>query len=67
MVFDCVSLPKREVSVLRHVDVAVAGGGAAGVAAAVSAARAGARVVLLERNGFLGGHTRRDMRIVLAG
>lgn len=36
-------------------DVLVAGGGSAGLAAAVSAARTGARVVLLERNGFLGG------------
>ncbi|MBE0703207.1 MAG: FAD-dependent oxidoreductase, partial [Afipia sp.] len=45
----------REVEVLCEVDVVVAGGGAAGVAAAVCAARAGASVVLLERNGFLGG------------
>ncbi|GAA0896698.1 FAD-dependent oxidoreductase [Pseudonocardia zijingensis] len=37
------------------VDVVVAGGGAAGVAAAVGAARTGARVRLLERHGFLGG------------
>ena len=36
-------------------DVVVVGGGAAGVAAAVSAARAGARVCLIERYGFLGG------------
>jgi hypothetical protein len=36
-------------------DVLVAGGGAAGVAAAAAAGRAGARVVLLERYGFLGG------------
>ncbi|MEI6279386.1 MAG: FAD-dependent oxidoreductase [Verrucomicrobiae bacterium] len=36
-------------------DVAVVGGGCAGIAAAVSAARTGARVVLLERNGMLGG------------
>jgi hypothetical protein len=36
-------------------DVLVAGGGAAGVAAAVAAGRAGAKVVLLERYGFLGG------------
>ena len=36
-------------------DVLVIGGGAAGVAAAVAAGRAGARVVLLERYGFLGG------------
>jgi 2-polyprenyl-6-methoxyphenol hydroxylase-like FAD-dependent oxidoreductase len=36
-------------------DVAVVGGGAAGIAAAVSAARAGARVALIDRNGMLGG------------
>jgi hypothetical protein len=36
-------------------DVAVAGGGSAGVAAAVAAARAGARTVLVEKAGCLGG------------
>ncbi|MDB5851046.1 MAG: hypothetical protein JWP29_4798 [Rhodoferax sp.] len=36
-------------------DVVVAGGGAAGVAAAVGAARLGARTLLVERYGFLGG------------
>lgn len=36
-------------------DVAVAGGGPAGIAAAVAAARAGCSVVLLEWHGFLGG------------
>ncbi|UFN47247.1 FAD-dependent oxidoreductase [Roseomonas sp. OT10] len=36
-------------------DVVVAGGGAGGVGAAIGAARAGARVALLERYGFLGG------------
>ena len=36
-------------------DVLVVGGGAAGVAAATAAGRAGAQVVLLERYGFLGG------------
>ena len=36
-------------------DVVVAGGGAAGIAAAVAAARTGARTLLLERYGFLGG------------
>ncbi|MDE3066078.1 MAG: FAD-dependent oxidoreductase [Verrucomicrobiota bacterium] len=36
-------------------DVLVIGGGAAGVAAATAAGRTGARVVLLERYGFLGG------------
>jgi len=36
-------------------DVAVVGGGSAGIAAAVTAARTGARVVLVERNARLGG------------
>jgi glycine/D-amino acid oxidase-like deaminating enzyme len=36
-------------------DVLVAGGGPGGVAAALSAARSGARVLLVERHGFLGG------------
>ena len=36
-------------------DVVCAGGGASGVFAAVAATRTGARVLLLERTGFLGG------------
>ncbi|MEM7167663.1 MAG: FAD-dependent oxidoreductase [Planctomycetota bacterium] len=35
--------------------IVVAGGGAAGIAAAVGAARSGARTILVERYGFLGG------------
>jgi hypothetical protein len=38
-------------------DVAVCGGGPAGVAAAVAAARSGARTLLIERYGFLGGNS----------
>ncbi len=40
---------------LGEYDVVVAGGGASGLIAAVSAARAGARTVLVERSGCLGG------------
>jgi FAD dependent oxidoreductase len=36
-------------------DVAVIGGGSAGLAAAITAARAGARTLLVERYGYLGG------------
>ncbi|MEA4883293.1 MAG: FAD-dependent oxidoreductase [Clostridia bacterium] len=36
-------------------DIAVIGGGPSGVAAAIAAGRAGARVVLIERLGYLGG------------
>lgn len=39
----------------RHYDVIVAGAGSAGVAAAVGAAQAGAKVLLVERAGFAGG------------
>jgi hypothetical protein len=39
-----------------HWDVAVAGGGTAGVAAAISAARAGASTLLLENSDLLGGN-----------
>ena len=45
----------RETKVLCEADVIVVGGGPGGVSAAICAARAGARVVLLERYGHLGG------------
>jgi hypothetical protein len=45
----------RRTEVIAEVDVLVCGGGSAGVAAAVSAARCGASVLLLERYGYLGG------------
>ncbi len=40
---------------LGHYDVVVVGSGAAGSTAAIAAARGGARTLLLERHGFLGG------------
>jgi hypothetical protein len=45
----------RQTETYAEVDVCVLGGGPAGLAAAVSAARGGARTLLVERYGFLGG------------
>lgn len=45
----------RELAIEEGFDLVVAGGGPAGTAAAVSAARLGAKVVLLEATGCLGG------------
>ena len=47
--------PARQVPLFRDCDVLVAGGGPAGTAAAIAAARAGADVVLIERHNHLGG------------
>ncbi|HLF77346.1 MAG TPA: FAD-dependent oxidoreductase [Dehalococcoidia bacterium] len=47
--------PQRNVPVYGTCDVLVVGGGPAGFAAAVAAAREGADVVLMERYGYLGG------------
>ena len=44
-----------EAEVVADVDVVVVGGGTAGAVAAVAAARNGARVLLVERRGYLGG------------
>ena len=57
--------PGGEVPVVRECDVLVVGGGPAGQAAAVAAARAGADVVLLERYGSLGGLASGGMVLVL--
>lgn len=45
----------QKIPVIAEPDVLVAGGGAAGIAAACAAARSGASVMLVERWGFLGG------------
>ena len=47
--------PARDVPLYGEYDVAVLGGGPAGIAASVAAARAGRRTLMVERYGFLGG------------
>ena len=47
--------PSRQTPVLGEYEVVVLGGGPAGIAAAVAAARLGSSVLLVERYGFLGG------------
>ncbi|MDP3827085.1 MAG: FAD-dependent oxidoreductase, partial [Polaromonas sp.] len=47
--------PARSLPVYGEFDVVVIGGGPAGLAASVSAAKHGARTLLVERYGFLGG------------
>ena len=47
--------PAREIPLYGEYEVAVLGGGPAGIAAAVASARAGRRTLLIERYGFLGG------------
>src|SRR6202165_792846 len=47
--------PARHLPLYGEYEVAVLGGGPAGIAASVAAARAGRRMLLIERYGFLGG------------
>lgn len=68
-----------EVMILKKYDLIVAGGGMAGIAAAVSGARGGLSVLLIERTGCLGGamsnslvypfmgYTTMDGRVLSAG
>ena len=60
----------REIPVDESYDILVAGGGPAGTAAAVCAARLGAKVLLAEANGCLGGmgtHAFIDVQIARLG
>jgi len=55
MVLNYFKEKEREIKVLDEVDVLVAGGGPAGIAAAIGASRAGAKTMLVERYGCFGG------------
>ena len=47
--------PSKQIKVFAEVDVIVAGGGPAGVGAAIAAARTGAKTIIIEQMGCLGG------------
>ncbi len=53
--FKTIEEPARQIPLYGEYEVVVLGGGPAGIAAGVAAARAGRRTLLIERYGFLGG------------
>ena len=58
----------RNLPIQRHqADLAVVGGGLAGLCAAITAARAGARVVLVHDRPVLGGNASSEVRMVVLG
>ena len=57
--------PAREIPIFHETDVVVVGGGPAGFAAAVAAARQGAKVALVERYGSLGGLFTNGMVLIM--
>ena len=57
--------PAKELPIFHETDVVVVGGGPAGFSAAVSAARAGSKVALVERYGSLGGLFTNGMVLIM--
>jgi hypothetical protein len=64
---DTFQVPAFSVPVIATPDVCVVGGGAAGLAAAVGAARCGLRVLIIEKYGFCGGATVAGMSGTICG
>jgi len=53
--FGSVKIPEKILPILDEAEVIVAGGGTAGIIAAIAAARSGVKTILIEKEGFLGG------------
>ncbi|MGM0491958.1 MAG: FAD-dependent oxidoreductase [Armatimonadota bacterium] len=62
-----ITLPERDIPVIGDYDVVVAGGGPGGIPAAVAAARSGAKTLLIERYGYLGGMATAGLINVMLG
>lgn len=58
---------ENEIPIVAEYDVLVLGGGPAGVGAAVSAAKTGAKTALVERYGYLGGQATGGLVILMVG
>ncbi len=59
--------PERRTPVYRRVGVVVCGGGSAGMAASVCAARNGAEVILIDRNSYIGGQAATAFQVYFGG
>ncbi len=57
----------KDIPVIGEVDVVVVGGGPAGIGAAIASARNGAKTILIERYGFLGGMATAGLLPVITG
>lgn len=58
---------RRDLEIVAEADVIVAGGGPGGLPAAVAAARNGAKTILIERYGFLGGNATAGLVVPILG
>ncbi len=59
--------PARQIPITRDMDVIVVGGGPAGLAAAIAAGRSGAKTVLIEQFGYLGGTSTASLMACING